>query len=92
MVEVLVQLVDQLKLVLLEVLAVEALPLHLVLEQLEIHLLLVLLKEILEVADQVLIITVVEVALLLQDQTEISLQIPLDQAELVLLVQLLDHL
>ena len=71
---------------------VEALPLHLVLEQLEIHLLLLLLKEILEVADQVLIITVVEVALLLQDQTEISLQIPLDQAELVLLVQLLDHL
>ena len=70
----------------------EALPLHLVLEQLEIHLLLLLLKEILEVADQVLIITVVEVALLLQDQTEISLQIPLDQAELVLLVQLLDHL
>ena len=70
----------------------EALPLHLVLEQLEIHLLQLLLKVILEVADQVLIITVVEVALLLQDQTEIFLEMPLDQAELVLLVQSLDHL
>ena len=70
----------------------EALPLHLVLEQMEIHLLLLLLKEILEVAHQVLIITVVEVALLLQDQTEIFLEMPLDQAELVLLVQSLDHL
>jgi hypothetical protein len=51
------------------------------LEQLEIHLLLLLLKEILEVTHQVLIFTVVEVALLLQDQTEVSLQMPLDQAE-----------
>ena len=62
------------------------------LEQLEIPLLLLLLKEILEVTHQVLIFTVVEVALLLQEQTEISLEMPLDQAELVLLVQSLDHL